>query len=80
MLNAANFLLLLAIYLGCGAVFAIPFGLWGGRKIDPHAVHGSWGFRLIILPGVMAFWPLLLQRWLRATRPSPPSPTPKEEA
>jgi hypothetical protein len=60
---AAVFLTMLGIYLACGLVFAIPFALVGVRKIDPHAAHGSWGFRLLIIPGTMALWPLLLSRW-----------------
>ncbi len=57
-------LLLLAIYLLCGLVFAIPFVWLGVGKTDPHAVHGSWGFRLLIIPGTMFFWPLLAARWV----------------
>ena len=60
---AAIFLILLGVYLACGVVFAIPFALIGVKRIDPHAAHGSWGFRLLIIPGTMAFWPLLLKRW-----------------
>jgi hypothetical protein len=59
------FLILLGAYLGCGFVFAIPFVLFGVKQIDPHAAHGSWGFRLLIIPGTLAFWPLLLRRWMR---------------
>ena len=60
---AATFLILLGIYLACGLLFAVPFALFGVKKIDPHAAHGSWGFHLLILPGALAFWPLLLRRW-----------------
>ena len=60
---AATFLILLGIYLACGLLFAMPFALFGVKKIDPHAAHGSWGFHLLILPGALAFWPLLLRRW-----------------
>ena len=59
----AAFLILLGAYLGCGLLFAIPFVLVGVNRIDPHAANGSWGFRLLIIPGTMAFWPLLLRRW-----------------
>ena len=59
----AVFLIFLGAYLVCGLVFAIPFVLVGVKKIDPHAAHGSWGFRLLVIPGTMAFWPLLLRRW-----------------
>lgn len=60
---AAAFFIVMGIYLMCGLASAIPFALVGVKKIDPHAAHGSWGFRLLIIPGAMAFWPLLLRRW-----------------
>jgi hypothetical protein len=60
---ATAFLTMLGAYLACGLVFAIPFALLGVKRIDPHAAHGSWGFRLIVIPGAMVFWPLLLRRW-----------------
>lgn len=68
---AAAFLILVAVYLTCGLLVAIPFVLMGVGKIDPHAAHASWGFRLLILPGAMVFWPMLLRRWVRGVR-SPP--------
>ncbi len=61
---AAVFLIALGVYLACGLVFAILFVLVGVKKIDPHASHGSWGFRLLIIPGTMALWPLMLKRWM----------------
>jgi hypothetical protein len=67
----AVLLILLGIYLGCGLVFAIPFVLIGVKKIDPHAAHGSWGFRLVVIPGTMAFWPLLLRRWAIGVKEPP---------
>ncbi len=63
--------ILAAAYLACGFAFAIPFVLKGARRVDPHAAHGSWGFRLLIIPGVMALWPLLWRRWASG-RSSPP--------
>jgi hypothetical protein len=48
----------------------VPFVLRGVDKIDPVASGSSWGFRLIILPGVVALWPLLLRRWLSG-KPQP---------
>jgi len=68
---AAIFLILLGAYLACGLVFAIPFALVGVKKIDPHAAHGSWGFRLLVIPGTMAFWPLLLRRWMSGVHEPP---------
>jgi len=73
---AAVFLILFGGYLTCGLVFAIPFALVGVKKIDPHAAHGSWGFRLLVIPGTMAFWPLLLRRWFGGTHEPPEECTP----
>jgi hypothetical protein len=71
MIVAAAFLMVLGVYLGCGLAFAIPFTLVGLKKIDPHAARGSWGFRLLIIPGTMAFWPLLLKRWASGAHEPP---------
>ncbi len=60
---------ILQIYLLCGIVFAAAFALSGVRRIDPAAVEGTWGFRLLIVPGAVALWPLLLGRWLRQAPP-----------
>ena len=67
----ATLLILAGIYCGCGIFFSVPFVLAGAKKIDPHAAHGSWGFRLLIFPGVIAFWPLLLRRWLKGIQTPP---------
>jgi len=53
------------VYVAAGVLFAMPFVLRGVNRIDPVAGQSSRGFRLIILPGVVALWPLLLRRWLR---------------
>jgi len=68
---ASIILILLGVYLACGSVFAIPFCLVGVKRIDPHAAHGSWGFRLLIVPGTTAFWPLLLKRWVSGLHEPP---------
>jgi len=59
------------IYLLCGLVFAIPFVLIGVKQIDPHATDGSWGFRVLIIPGTMFLWPLLAKRWLKGVHEPP---------
>ena len=68
---AAYFLILMGVYLLCGLVFAAPFVLAGVGRIDPHAAHGTWGFRLLIMPGTILLWPLLAQRWLRGVHEPP---------
>lgn len=68
---AATFLISLGIYFACGLLFAVAFAWHGVKKIDPHAAHGSWGFRLLIIPGTLAFWPLLLRRWAKGISEPP---------
>ena len=54
----------LSIYALIGVVFAIPFALRGVNRIDPVARESTWGFRVMILAGSAALWPLLLKRWV----------------
>lgn len=70
---ATALLLALAAYLAAGLVFAIPFLTRGAGAIDADAREGSWGFKLAVLPGVCALWPILLGRWRGGTsrRPTP---------
>jgi hypothetical protein len=64
-MNVASILVAaLGVYLACGLVFAVPFVLVGVNRIDPHAKPGTWGFRLLMLPGTVFLWPLLLRRWM----------------
>ncbi|MDE2652725.1 MAG: hypothetical protein OXI71_02825 [Gemmatimonadota bacterium] len=56
----------LAVYGAAGAVFAVPFALRGAGAIDPAARGGTWGFRVLTVPGVVALWPLMLVKWVRA--------------
>jgi hypothetical protein len=69
---AEAFLIAFGAYLLCGLVFAIPFALVGVGKIDPHARHGSWGFRLLIIPGTAFLWPVLAHRWVKGIHEPPP--------
>lgn len=68
---ASAFLILSGFYLGCGLAFAIPFVLFGVGKIDAHAGHGTWGFRLLIVPGTILLWPILARRWLKGIHEPP---------
>ncbi len=66
---AAEWILnLLSGYAVIGVLFAIAFVATGISHLDPIAKGSGIGFRLIILPGVAALWPLLLARWIREGR------------
>ncbi len=51
------------VYLGIGFLFSLAFVFAGAGKIDPDAQKGTIGFRLLIIPGSMALWPVLAKRW-----------------
>ncbi|HET9278452.1 MAG TPA: hypothetical protein VFN95_09690 [Flavitalea sp.] len=59
-------LIAVAVYLGAGLAFSIPFVIKGVTQIDEGAVGSKWGFRLIIIPGTIVFWPVLLKKWMKA--------------
>ena len=58
-----------ALYAAAGAVFAGAFLLLGITRIDNGAKGAGLGFRLLILPGLIALWPLMLIRWLSGGQP-----------
>jgi hypothetical protein len=64
MLAARCFLGLLGIYSAAGILFALLFVAVGIQRVDPATEHAPLTFRLIVVPGVVALWPLLLKRWL----------------
>jgi hypothetical protein len=61
----------LYVYTALGAVFALALVTVGVKRIDSQAIGSSVGFRLLIFPGSLAFWPLLLRRWI-GRKPEPP--------
>jgi hypothetical protein len=65
---AEIFLLAFAVYALAGLLFALAFVFRGASAMDPAAKSGTIGFRLLILPGAAAFWPLLLLRWVVGDR------------
>lgn len=59
-----------AAWIGSGLLFGLVFVFVGVQRIDPMAAGASLGFRLLILPGTVIFWPLLAARWaLGASHP-----------
>ncbi len=59
-----------ALYLIAGIAVAIPFVTRAITRVDPATTGSSPLFRALILPGVVALWPLMLRRWLGARDPS----------
>ncbi len=71
---------LLGMYLLLGVAFALYFVTRGVAKVDHSAQEATLGFRLLIFPGTVALWPLLLRRVLRGTGTPPEERTPHREA
>jgi hypothetical protein len=64
MLVAKALVLAAFAWLLAGLAVGIPFVLRGAGQIDEAARNASVGFRLVILPGTAALWPVLLVRWM----------------
>lgn len=59
------FLVVLAAYAVAGLAFGLCFVTVGVTRLDPAARGTSWPFRVLVLPGAAALWPLLAMKWAR---------------
>ena len=59
----------LGLYFAVGFLFSLAFVSFGVQKIDPAARGMPLRAHLLILPGVMALWPLMVVKWARQTEP-----------
>ena len=59
-------LAVVGIYLAIGILVAVPFVASGVSRIDPAAKTVPWTFRILILPGTVALWPLMARLWIKA--------------
>ena len=53
----------LEAYAIAGVVFAAVFLTRGIAQVDPRVVGAPRTLRLLILPGIVALWPLFARRW-----------------
>ena len=61
--------LMLLGYLAIGLLVGIGFVLRGVNRVDPVAADSPWFFRLVILPGCVGLWPVVLRMWFKSGRP-----------
>jgi hypothetical protein len=52
------------LYAAAGVLVGLPFVIFGIGRVDPAAKAAPWTFRVLVLPGVVAMWPLILRRWI----------------
>ncbi|MEM9065644.1 MAG: hypothetical protein AAGB51_09170 [Planctomycetota bacterium] len=62
------FLTVLVAYIAIGVVFALAFVTKGIAVIDEVARSAPLRVRILLLPGSVALWPILLMRWLKGRR------------
>jgi hypothetical protein len=51
-------------YAVVGVVFAFLFLVRGVTRLDPRVAGAPKTLRLLILPGIVALWPLFAWRWI----------------
>ena len=56
------FLAILGIYFTIGLLFGMYFLFKGATKIDPIMADSKKKVRVLLLPGVIATWPLLISK------------------
>ena len=66
---AEGVLAVLALYLAVGALCATVIAVKGLAHIDAGARGMPWSARLLILPGLVALWPLMLLKCLQQKGP-----------
>ncbi|MCE9521275.1 MAG: hypothetical protein K8S25_02435 [Alphaproteobacteria bacterium] len=58
-----------ALFAAAGGIFALGFLSLGLTRIDRGASGAGVWFRLLIVPGLVALWPLMLIRWIVGGQP-----------
>lgn len=53
-------------YAAIGALVAIAFAARGADVVLPEPVSISFGARLLLAPGALLLWPVVLVRWVFA--------------
>lgn len=71
MIVAQTIVWLLGIYVAVGVVFALFFVMVGAGCMDPSVQQSTRGFRVMMVPGALALWPLLAWRLLRGVQRPP---------
>lgn len=74
------FVYALEAYFGLGLIFAVLFVWIGVQRLDSEAQGSGIGFRVLIVPGVTAFWPMFLYRWARGIAEPPAERNPHRES
>jgi hypothetical protein len=61
---------ILYAYFAVGIVSALAFLCFGVTRVFAHPVSVTLPARVLLFPGAVVLWPLILVRWLRPGRTS----------
>jgi hypothetical protein len=56
----------LALYVAAGVAVGFAFVIFGVTQALPHPTPVTIGARVVLLPGSVLLWPLVLRRWLKS--------------
>lgn len=62
------FVFVFQIYLLLGLLVAVFVQMQGLKKIDPSVEGAGVWFRVITFPGIVALWPIILYKWIKAPK------------
>ena len=62
----AVFLIIVGLYVAVGLVSGLAFVMFGVNRVDPVAGDSPFVFRLMILPGCVGLWPMMMWKWKNA--------------
>ncbi|HUG12386.1 MAG TPA: hypothetical protein VMM36_15320 [Opitutaceae bacterium] len=67
-------------YLGIGVLVMAWMHFGGLHRVDTTAARGTVGFRILISPGLVLLWPLILKRAIRGAGAPPAERGPHRDA
>ena len=56
------------IYATVGLIVALLFIARWRKTFDPSAADGSWGFCVLVVPGIVALWPVIVRKVIAVSR------------
>jgi len=63
-----SFAILFYIYLLVGLLFGLWFAFRGAQKLDSGMQGAKWTMRLLLLPGAIGLWPVLLGKLFSSSK------------
>ena len=59
---------IIGIYFLLGFLFYLVFVFKWAAEMDENFRGSGFGFKLLILPGILALWPVLFAKWKKAKK------------